>query len=113
MSTISKDGRYVHLWDLLTDVPVGETKLSERCERRREMGQRVKNKLNAGARIWGQEVSLSAKEDGWEVNLFTCFNESSRDVLTLFVPRDKSKPVTLLAPEDEVVVVKERAKWIR
>jgi hypothetical protein len=39
MSTISSDGRYVHVWDLLTDVPVGETILAERCEKRRELGQ--------------------------------------------------------------------------
>lgn len=105
MSSISSDGKRVHLWDLLTDVPAGKTSLEERCERRRELGMRAKNKLNVAARVHGQEMALHATEDGWDLEVFSCFEEDgSRPILTLSIPTDKSMPIRVEAPGERVEV---------
>jgi hypothetical protein len=90
---ISSDGKYVQLWDLLTDLPVGNSDLEARCERQRELGQKVKNNLNKVARVHGQEYEMSVDDHGVTLTTMSCFEGADRFIVRVYIPADRKQSI--------------------
>lgn len=109
--SISRDGKHVNLWDLLTDVPTEPCR--EVLEMRRAEGQMVKKLLNKVSRIQGQEFSLDVDEKGWTIKVFSCFaanlEPKDRNIFEVFIPADRNMAirVTTGAGEKDMEILKE------
>jgi len=120
MISISKDGKYVNLWDLLTDLPpfclddfVSQNGF-DMIEEDRAQGQLVKDLLNKTARWHGQEFCLHVDDDAWRIEIFSCDDDRGEPLLRLVIPKDREKNVRLEtcdAPVD--VVVPERKETVK
>jgi hypothetical protein len=97
---------YVNVWDLLTDIPTEPCR--ELLESRRAQGQSVKDKMNASARIFGQEMSLEATDSGWVIKVFSCFTDKggeSPDLIRVEIPKDRTQKIRVYSKEMEAVEV--------
>ena len=92
MSSISKDGKCVQLWDLLSDVP---DFVQGDIDARRKAGNEVKELLNKTARWGGQEFRLEVRDDAWVIEVFSCYDEVEPVLLRLTIPQDRKNPVRL------------------
>ena len=121
MISISKDGKYVNLWDLLTEVtPISKTDgvcqgVLDMLQADRDQGQLVKELLNKASRWSGQEFCLHIEEGEWRIEIFSCHDSSrSEPLLRLIVPMDKEQNVRLETTDATVeVVVPERKEVVR
>lgn len=101
MSAISDDGKYIQLWDLLDDIPTEE--YPEALEARRQKGLEAKAALNAVARTQGQELALRITDEGWVIEVFSCYSLDEKTVKIL-IPKDRSRAIEI-HPAGEAVSI--------
>jgi hypothetical protein len=51
----------------------------------------VRKALAAAARVPGQELKVTATEEGWVVEVYSAWDEQGDNVVRLLVPKDKGK----------------------
>jgi hypothetical protein len=119
MISISKDGKYVNLWDLLTEVtPISKNDgvcqgVLDMLQADRDQGQKVKELLNSNSRWGGQEFCLHVDDGAWRIEVFSCYDERSEPLLRLIIPKDGDKPVRVETRDATVeVVVPERKEVV-
>ena len=98
---IRDDGKYIQLWDLLDDIPTEE--YPEALEKRRQQGLEAKQALNAVARTPGQEISLRVTDEGWIIEVFSCYRLDDRGI-KVFIPKNQSRAIEVRASDEAVAV---------
>jgi len=122
MTAISKDGKYVQLWDLIQEVlplhdldDLNQDMLAQARERR-EQGNLVKKLLNQTARWSGQEFRLKIEDDAWVIEVFSVYGDEYDEpvLLRLVIPNDRTKNIRLETMSDTAeVVVPERKEVVK
>jgi hypothetical protein len=86
---------------LLDEVPVSAC--PEALEARRQEGLQAKQALNAVARTPGQEISLRVTDEGWVIEVFSCYRLDDRGI-KVFIPKNQSRAIEVRASDEAVAV---------